>query len=294
MTADFTAAAAEYTERTESRLNEYMLLFGSCGQRRVAEAMRYSLSAGGKRIRPLMTLEFAKMCGGDADKALSAACAVEMIHTYSLIHDDLPCMDNDDLRRGKPSCHIAYGEDIALLAGDGLLTAAFGIIASDNALTAQQRTDMIAELSHCAGVNGMIGGQETDIDISRIPDIGTLTAMYSMKTGALFSAACKMGCIAADGTTAQLEAAEKYAHAVGLAFQIIDDILDVTSSADELGKPVRSDEKNNKITYCSLEGIEKSRAAAEKYTNAAIDALSAFESHGLMKDFTKQLSVRLK
>lgn len=294
MAADIKTAVAEYAALIDSRLSEYMQLSGLNGQQRVVEAMKYSLSAGGKRVRPMMTLEFARICGGDINKAKSAACAVEMIHTYSLIHDDLPCMDNDELRRGKPSCHIAYGEDIALLAGDGLLTSAFGIISADDGLSPQQKAELIAELSSSAGIYGMIGGQVIDIDNSRIPDTASLINMYSMKTGAMFRAACKMGCITAGGTSEQLKAAEEYAYAVGLAFQITDDILDITSSVGELGKPVHSDEKNNKPTYCALEGIKKSKTAAEKYTNDAVTALRVFGDNVLLTEFTRQLCTRIK
>ncbi|MDE6133098.1 MAG: polyprenyl synthetase family protein, partial [Oscillospiraceae bacterium] len=202
---------------------------GYC-QKSIAQAMWYSLSAGGKRIRPVLMLEFCRMCGGDVEKVLPSACALEMIHTFSLIHDDLPCMDNDDFRRGKPSCHKAYGEAEALLAGDALLNLAYEIISSSG-LPAETKIAVISELSMDVGINGMIGGQviDTSYDGKMIADL--LLEMYSMKTGALLKAACKIGCIAAGADVEKLKAAETYAEKLGLAFQIKDDILDV--SGDE-------------------------------------------------------------
>ena len=225
------------------------------------EAMRYSLSAGGKRIRPVLCLEFARIFGAE-EKALDAACALEMIHTFSLIHDDLPCMDNDDFRRGKPSCHKQFDEAQALLAGDALENYAFEVIASDDKLSFEQRVKLIKCLSRNVGVMGMIGGQVIDVknEGSRL-DGESLLKMYSMKTSALIKCACEMGVICA-GRDDMLPVAEEYGECLGLAFQIVDDILDITADEKLLGKPVHSDEEQNKSTYPAIFGLEAAKAKA--------------------------------
>ncbi|MBD5139415.1 MAG: polyprenyl synthetase family protein [Ruminococcus sp.] len=256
------------------------------GQRKVAEAMGYSLSAGGKRIRPVLAAEFCRICGGDAEAALPAACALEMIHTFSLIHDDLPCMDDDDMRRGKPSCHAAFGEAMALLAGDALLNYAYEVISGGDGLSAETKLALISELSKATGVNGMIGGQVIDTTFEGKMTEAELLNMYSMKTGALLKTACKMGCIAAGAGDEKIAAAELYAEKLGLAFQIIDDILDVTGDEKLLGKPIGSDSENDKTTYVTLNGTEKSRNAAEILTDEALNALEAFEDTQFLKELT--------
>lgn len=261
-------------------------------QRDVAEAMWYSLSAGGKRIRPVLVMEFCRVCGGDTKNAEAAACAIEMIHTFSLIHDDLPCMDNDDYRRGKPSCHKAYGEATALLAGDALENLAFGIIA-DAVIPDSVKVRLVQTLAKAVGVNGMIGGQviDTEYEGKNIPE-EMLLRMYSMKTSALLKAACLMGCICAEADEEKMTAAIKYAENLGLAFQIIDDILDITGNEQQLGKPIGSDAANGKITYASLNGLEKSNSYAAKLTENALDSLSAFENTEFLKELTLYLLKR--
>lgn len=259
----------------------------------VSDAMKYSLESGGKRIRPLLTLEFCRLCGGDVEEALPFACAIEMVHTYSLIHDDLPCMDNDNMRRGKPSCHVAFGEDYALLAGDALLTRAFGLIcesalAKKNPLCAVKATALLSELS---GSNGMIGGQVVDLSSEgKTVSIETLKTMDKLKTGALIRCACLLGVAAAGGNEQAETAADEYAASIGLAFQIVDDILDVTADEKVLGKPVGSDKEQNKSTYVSLLGLEKSREFADVLTQEACASLDYFGSDA---EFLKALALKL-
>lgn len=272
----------------ESRLTE-LLPKCSNGQDEVVEAMKYSLVNGGKRLRPVLCIEFAKACGGDRFDALDFACAVEYIHTYSLIHDDLPCMDDDDMRRGKPSCHKQFGEATALLAGDALLTNAFQIVAGAE-LDASKIALACGLLAQNAGVQGMVGGQVIDLKYeSETPDLRQLLAVHRLKTGALISAACLLGCIAAGADDKKISAASAFAYDLGVAFQIKDDILDVTGSSEELGKPVGSDEENNKTTYVTLRGIENAQKDVEKLTSAAISRLSEFQN----TEFLEALSLYL-
>ncbi|MBR1483806.1 MAG: polyprenyl synthetase family protein [Ruminococcus sp.] len=253
-----------------------------CREKVLIESMKYSLQAGGKRVRPLLVLAFARLCGGSEDTAMPFACAVEMIHTYSLIHDDLPCMDDDDLRRGKPANHKVYGEDIALLAGDALLTLAFETIASDRAaILAGDRACRLAAktLASYAGATGMVGGQVIDlISENTNAPLEVLREMDFKKTACLIKAACELGCIAAEADEAQREAASLYGECLGIAFQIQDDILDRTASEDELGKPIGSDAENSKSTYVSLLGIERCRELVDELTQQAIEALDAFDA----------------
>ncbi|MDD6659806.1 MAG: polyprenyl synthetase family protein [Eubacteriales bacterium] len=264
------------------------------GQNSVVEAMEYSLINGGKRLRPVFALEFAVACGGSRDDVLPLACAMEFVHTYSLIHDDLPCMDNDDLRRGKPSCHKAFGEDTALLAGDALLTHAFEIIASCD-LSDDKKVSASLLLAQNAGVGGMIGGQVIDLIYEKEdPTVKQLLNVYRLKTGALISAACLMGCISAGADEDKLLAASKFAYSLGIAFQIQDDILDIIGDEKELGKPVGSDAENNKITYATLVGIEKAKNDVKRLTDSAIEQLDAFESPEFLKELAKTLVSRKK
>ncbi|HHU84775.1 MAG TPA: polyprenyl synthetase family protein [Clostridiales bacterium] len=240
----------------------------------IVDIMKYSLENGGKRIRPYLCLAFCAMCGGDPNKAIPFAVALEYIHTYSLIHDDLPCMDDDDMRRGKPSAHKKFGEANALLAGDALLTHAFGTI-TRSPLPPTIKIYAISALSAFAGVDGMIGGQYMDLlNETRDADLVKLLMTDNLKTGALIKAACTLGCYAADATPDEIEAAQEYAENLGIAFQIQDDILDVTATSEELGKPAQSDIKNEKSTYVSVLGLEDAKAAVYNYTIAAVDALS--------------------
>ncbi len=236
----------------------------------ISDAMKYSLESGGKRVRPVLALEFCRILGGSVEKVLPLAVAVEFIHTYSLIHDDLPCMDNDDMRRGKPSSHIKFGEDKALLAGDSLLTHAFSCIASAE-LSAQQRIDAVRELSEYAGANGMIGGQIVDLEGENAGlNIDSLFLMDKLKTAALITSACVLGCIGADRYD-MIPFAKEFALNLGLAFQIIDDILDFLEGEDN------SDIVSGKSTYVSLLGLEKAKSVAAEYTEKALSALSEID-----------------
>lgn len=285
-----------YISAVNERIGAYKIKYGTDGyQQRVIEAMWYSLSAGGKRIRPVLVMEFSRICGGDTNEALTAAAAVEMLHTFSLIHDDLPCMDNDDYRRGRPSCHKAYGEDTALLAGDALENLAFGVIADDELLSAEKKVRLISELSRAAGTDGMIGGQVIDMDNVNgavFPD-EKLLAMYRMKTAALLSAACRMGCICA-GAYDMLDAASEYAENLGLAFQITDDILDITSTSEILGKPVGSDKEMGRCTYAAVHGIADSEKYAAELSRKAENALIRFNDTGFLAELTELLLYRKK
>ncbi len=242
----------------------------------VREAMVYSLKAGGKRIRPALVLEFCRVCGGFEQLAVNYACAVEMIHTYSLIHDDLPCMDDDDFRRGQPSCHKKFGEDIALLAGDALQPLAFSAVAL-SALPDKQNMRAIAFLAECCGLNGMVGGQVIDLNNEcKKVDVSIVNLTHRLKTGALIRSACVLGCIAA-GAYDKIPAAEKYADAIGSAFQIRDDILDVIGDQASLGKPIGSDAENEKNTYVTIYGLDRAQELVKEYTDIAISALNGFD-----------------
>ncbi len=247
---------------------------------KVLDAMKYSISNGGKRIRPILTIEFSKAVNGNIDTALDFGCAVEMIHTYSLIHDDLPCMDDDDMRRGKPSCHKAFDEDNALLAGDALLTEAFGVLSACKDIPDENIVRAVMFLSSFAGINGMVGGQVLDLQFEEErPTVDEILKMYSLKTCGLIKASCVLGCLTAkEYKEEKINAAIDYAENLGIAFQIQDDILDIEGDSDSLGKPVGSDEKNDKSTIVKYFGLEKSKELVKKYTDNAISALSAFEN----------------
>lgn len=244
------------------------------------EAMRYSVFAGGKRLRPILLLMAAEMCAKPVTEVLFAAAAIEMIHTYSLIHDDLPALDNDDLRRGKPTSHKKYGEDVAILAGDALLTLAFQIMTDPtqkNQGTLQAVLSATYELAVAAGTYGMVGGQVMDMQAEkRQIQPEELEYIHSHKTGKLLTAAVRIGAILADATPAQLEAISTYGEKAGLAFQIVDDLLDVESSTETLGKSVHSDESRQKATYPALYGLERSRMMAQQLLDEAKRALHSF------------------
>ena len=275
-------------EYFDTYLDQYKIIFDS---------MRYSVENGGKRVRPLLTLLFCDACGGDVKKALPLADAVEYIHTYSLIHDDLPCMDNDDFRRGKPSNHKVYGEAFALLAGDGLLTAAFERITDlqkSGFYSAEVAVNSVYTLSHLAGSRGMIGGQVIDLlnEDNENADVESLMLMDNLKTGALIEAACVLGCIAAEADDEKINAAAEFARKIGLAFQIKDDILDVTSTFEKLGKMAGSDEQNGKSTYVALLGVEECQVLVDKLTKEAMEALEVFEDNAALKEYAEYLSKR--
>lgn len=289
---EFDAMFGEYHAYFEQELKAVCDSFCDKGEKYKAlyDAATYSLEAGGKRIRPVLAFEMCRVCCGDIRNALPAAIAIEMIHTFSLIHDDLPCMDNDDMRRGRPSCHKAHGEAVALLAGDAL-TAYAGKYICDSNLPAEKKSAMIKELYD--RTLGMIEGQTIDID-GNFDTLDGLLSMYRMKTSELLTAACVMGCIAAGADDEKISAARAYAHDVGLAFQIVDDILDVTSTAEELGKPIGSDEEQNKTTSVTLLGLDKARELAKEYTEGAEKALSAFENTEFLYRLTDLLLNRKK
>ena len=258
---------------------------------RLLDAMRYSLTAGGKRLRPILTLEFCRLCGGDVHAALPAACGVELLHTYSLIHDDLPCMDDDDMRRGKPSSHIKFGEANALLAGDSLLTFAFQSAGEAEDIPADAVAKAVSLLARASGCAGMIAGQVQDLENeNKTVAADDLRSVDILKTGELIRCACQLGCIAAGADDNKLEAARVYAENLGIAFQIVDDILDVTSDEATLGKPVGSDAENCKNTYVSLLGLEEAKKIAAELTRKAIDALGVF---GGESEFLVSLSKKL-
>ncbi len=259
-------------------------------QKSLYDAMRYSLLAGGKRIRPVLVLEFCRICGGDWKKALPFAAAIEMVHTYSLIHDDLPCMDNDDYRRGRLTNHKVFGEALAVLAGDALLTAAFETIADADAQGAV-KLKLVQILSHAAGERGMVGGQTLDMEGEqrRLTEDDVYT-VHSLKTGALIKAACCMGAASAGADDAQMQAAEVYAQSLGLAFQIRDDMLDVLGDAEKMGKATGMDEQ--KTTFVDLYGIGECSKLIEQYTARAVDALGCFADSAFLTQLAKMLALR--
>ena len=264
----------EYRAIIENALEKYFVSFETMPQAGLAEAMRYSLLAGGKRIRPLLTLEFCRISGGDIEQALPVACAVEMLHTYSLIHDDLPAMDNDDLRRGKPTNHKIYGECTAILAGDALQAEAFGTILRCN-LPPEWRAACAEILAGAVGLDGMCGGQYLDMTgEGKALTAEELNEINTRKTGALLAAACQLGAAAAGEGESKLAAAAHFGAALGMAFQIRDDMLDVLSTDEELGKSVGSDAEENKNTYMALYGAEKCEETVRTLTQCAKTILS--------------------
>ena len=281
----------EYREYVESYLKKHYEALAGEPQKLLFDAMQYSLLAGGKRIRPILAFEFCRVCGSDWKKAAPFAAAIEMIHTYSLIHDDLPCMDNDDYRRGRLTNHKVYGEGIAVLAGDALLTDAFGIAASAELTKPEDMATAIGILSECAGSAGMVGGQVLDImSEKRNLTEQEVLDIQNRKTGCLISAACALGVIAGGGSKAQYEAACQFAAGLGLAFQIRDDMLDVIGTQAELGKATGVDEKKN--TFVKLYGLERCEELVASYTKYAIDALNVFEDTSYLKNLAKSLTER--
>lgn len=286
--------ANEYKKLVDSKLSEFFNPSGMSYDG-LLESMHYSLTAGGKRIRPTLVLEFCRISGGDVEKALPVACAIEMLHTYSLIHDDLPCMDNDDLRRGKPTNHVVYGECTATLAGDALQAEAFGTIARSE-LPAENKIACVEILADAVGSDGMCAGQYLDMvgESKRLTE-EELDDINSRKTGALLIAACRMGVAAAGGSGEMLEAAAHYGACVGAAFQIRDDILDVISTSEELGKPIGSDAQEHKNTYMALLGESKCMEMIEKLTNQAKSALcGAFDDTKFLCDLADSMVTRKK
>ena len=287
----------EYVELTEKNLR----IFNECteetqAQKNLIDAMNYSLEAGGKRIRPVLVYAFCEALGGAIETAVAPACAIEMIHTFSLIHDDLPAMDNDDFRRGNPACHKQFGEALAILAGDALSVLPYEIIADSKELSSDQKVMIISILANSVGREGMIGGQAIDIESENRTDIDeeVLRHMYRCKTGQLIAVSCVMGAICADAGNETIRAAAEYGLRLGLAFQIIDDILDVTGDEKELGKPVGSDKQENKTTFVTIYGLEKARELADKATAEAVEWLDSVGDSEFLRELTENLLNRRK
>lgn len=273
---DIKSLIAETAAKVEARLDA-LLPAADVPPATIHKAMRYSVFAGGKRIRPLLCLEAAKACGGSEEAALNAACALEVLHTYTLIHDDLPCMDNDDLRRGRPTNHKVFGEGIAVLAGDALLTEAFAILARVPGNERYDAADYVTELAYRTGSLHLVGGQVLDLEgEGRKLSLDELRAIHNGKTAALIMASVRLGGMAAGCTAEQLDALTDYGHDLGLAFQIIDDILDVTSTPEMMGKSIGKDAREQKATYPALLGMEAARAEARALTASARAALEVF------------------
>ena len=283
--------AAEYRRCLEDFLTRWYERFHDLPQKNLFEAMEYSLLAGGKRLRPVLAFEFCRMCGREWQAATPFAAAVEMIHTYSLIHDDLPSLDNDDFRRGRPTNHKVYGEAMAILAGDALLTDAFAVASTAQLPEPADMAFAIGTLSECAGSLGMVGGQVLDIMAeTRECTEEDVLAIQDRKTGALISAACVLGTIAGGGTEEQIQAAAQFAAGLGLAFQIRDDMLDVIGTQEEMGKGVGTDETKN--TFVRLYGLEKCEELVHTYTDYAINALGAFDDADYLKELALSLTSR--
>ena len=281
----------EYRAYIEKYLADWYERFHDLPQKNLFEAMEYSLLAGGKRLRPVFAFEFCRMCGRDWRAAAPFAAAVEMIHTYSLIHDDLPSMDNDDFRRGRPTNHKVYGEAMAILAGDALLTDAFAVASTAQLPEPGDMAFSIAMLSECAGSLGMVGGQVLDILAEqRECTEEDVLAIQDRKTGALINAACVLGTVAGGGTEEQVQAAARFAAGLGLAFQIRDDMLDVIGTAEEMGKGVGTDAAKN--TFVRLYGLEKCEELVHKYTNYALEALDCFDDTAFLKELALSLTSR--
>ncbi len=291
MAMTFDDRSREYRAYIETYLSEHIAAHPDQPQQALFEAMRYSLLAGGKRLRPILAFDFCRMCGGDWKNAAPFAAAIEMIHTYSLIHDDLPSMDNDDFRRGRPTNHKVYGEAMAILAGDALLTDAFLTAASAQLPDPSRMALAVRVLAQCSGSLGMVGGQVLDIKSEeRELSEEEVIAIQSRKTGALVNAACVLGVIAAGGTEAQIEAAAGFAGLLGLAFQIRDDMLDVIGTQEEMGKGVGTDAAKN--TFVRLYGLEKCEELVTRYTCSAIDLLGIFPDAAYMTDLARSLTSR--
>ena len=289
--SNFDLLSKAYRSYIEEYLESIYAEFKDLPQKQLFEAMEYSLLAGGKRLRPIFVFDFCRMCGGDWHEAAPFAAAIEMIHTYSLIHDDLPSMDNDDFRRGRPTNHKVYGEAMAILAGDALLTDAFMMAARADLPNPGDMATAIALIAECAGSMGMVGGQVLDIQAeNRECSVQEVLDIQNRKTGRLISAACALGAIAGGASEEQFDAACKFAAGLGLAFQIRDDMLDVIGTQDEMGKGVGTDEHKN--TFVRLYGLEKCEELVQTYTNYAMEALDVFENNEFMKELALSLTER--
>lgn len=288
---DFTQKYENYRIAVEEYLSglfQGTVLYGT-----LREAMRYSVLAGGKRVRPVLTLAFCDALGEDWRKALPFACALELVHTYSLIHDDLPCMDDDDFRRGKPTCHKVYGETMAVLAGDALQPEAFQLIASAPDLTDRQRLDAVLVLARACGGDGMVAGQVLDVE-GKCGNESDVKLLHSLKTGAMICAAAELGCIAAGNNTEMRSKAVEYGRHIGLAFQVRDDMLDVIADENEFGKPVGSDREEGKVTFVDLLGLEGCTAVVEQETALAKRALDGLSNSQFLETLAQWLADRRK
>ena len=283
-----------YQTAIESYLDSVCFQYDSEPQQTLFHAMRYSLLAGGKRLRPIFVFDFCRMVGGDWQTSLPFAAAVEMIHTYSLIHDDLPCMDNDDYRRGMLTNHKVFGEAMAILSGDALLTSAFSYLANAP-FCADTRIRAVTVLSECSGELGMVGGQVLDIQSEqRQCTEQEVLDIQSRKTGALIKAACLLGVLAGNGTQEQIHAAARFAHHLGQAFQIRDDILSEIGNAEELGKPVGNDKQRGKCTYVTKYGLEESKKMLDNLIEEAINIIDKYNKNDFLKSLALYISNRNK
>ena len=285
-----------YLTQIEAELNKQFSV-PDILQKKVFEAMQYGILGGGKRIRPVFTMAVCDVLGGNLANAARVGCAIEAIHSYSLIHDDLPCMDNDDMRRGKPSCHKAYGEDIALLAGDGLLTKAFEILTEGKTMTQEAKLRWVKELAMAAGCYGMIGGQVIDLACENRADVSLaeLTELHRGKTGALIRVCAVCGCLCGglfDEADEKFQKIVAFSEKLGLAFQIKDDILDVIGDEADLGKPVGSDAEQNKTTFVTLLGIERAKEELVRLTEEAKTLLKGFPKAEFLLEFADYLLAR--
>lgn len=278
--SDFASYLDSTCERVDAALLEHLPPIDAA-PKTVHEAMHYSIFAGGKRLRPVLTLAAAEACGAADDVAMPAACAVEILHTYTLVHDDLPCMDDDDLRRGRPTSHKVYGEGVAVLAGDALMTEAMAILVRTAGNDSFGTADYVTELCDASGSRQLIGGQVMDLEgEGRDLSEKELEAIHLAKTAALLKASARLGAMAAGASDEQLTALTKYAHSLGLAFQVIDDILDVTASTEKLGKTAGKDENVSKATYPAIIGLDESRKLAKELTEKALAGLEVFGDRG--------------
>ena len=288
---DYEARYQQYLTEIEAYLGG--LFLSSAPYHELQEAMRYSLLSGGKRIRPVLTAAFAQLFGGDWRPAIPFGCALELVHTYSLIHDDLPCMDDDDLRRGKPTCHKVYGETLAVLAGDALQPEAFAILAGAEGLSARQRMEAVAVLARACGADGMVAGQVLDIQgLDRTEE--DLRLLHSLKTGAMIRGAALLGCVAADVGEKQKSDAKAYADALGLAFQIRDDMLDVIADEKDLGKPIGSDKEEGKTTFVDLLGLTRCGDLVDACTRQAKAAIAGYPGADFLLELADKMARRKK
>ena len=288
-------AELERLEEHRARIEDWLhACFQDCAPRgNLYDAMRYSLLAGGKRLRPVLLLEACRLCGGAVEDALPFAGAIEMVHTYSLIHDDLPCMDNDDLRRGKPTNHKVYGETLAVLAGDALQPEAYRLILTAPGLDDVRRAACGRILSEASGADGMVAGQV--LDTLHAPRTeAEVTEVHRLKTGAMIAGACRLGVAAAGGSGGLMAAAETYAQELGLAFQIRDDMLDVCGDAAEFGKPIGSDKEEGKVTFMDLLGLEGCGRAVRAHTAAAKAAVADWDTDGFLAALADSMAERNK